>query len=299
MTYFQNPFHSDFMGNWVIDDRNYAPTFKCPLNSGRGDEIVTAWEQPTGSGGTPRTYDLSGNDSEGNDKSMLVIRFALGNFLNWSTLTVDLTSNTNAALVPAPTAAAIRADEIRDILNAEPTFAQLFEASLGNFDGAVFRDRLTIRQKLPATRLRFYIVNGQAESVLKFNARAGVAELPTYFSRHTVFNRNLDGEVAFADGANLLVELDETNSIDADVIDSAVDARGVSLGLDSATVQADWQLLEGKSPTFLFTKISGATTIVYPAGAKVGDLAKMTVVSGGNIFIMPYTLTSGDLISPP
>lgn len=307
MTYFQNPFNSDFYGNWVLDDRAHHPTFICPRNAGRGDEMVTAWAEPTGGPGTPRTYDLSGNDADSNAHDTLNIRFAIGNgFLDWVDLAIDITDNTNAGLSPAPVAASMRVDQIVSILNAHPTFQGYFEAAFGQFgNDSVPRDRLIIKQKLPNTRLRFYIVNGQAEEVLQFNARAGVAELPTYFARHTVFNRNAAGAVAFEDGLNQLIELDPSNAggasaVDDDLIDNAVDAKGNTLNLDSSTVQADWELLEGKSTTFLFTNVVSANeTIVYPAGAGVGDLAKRYLVSGSDTFVVPHTLESGDLITPP
>lgn len=308
MTYFQNPFNSDFYGNWVIDDRAHHPTFICPRNAGRGDEMVVAWAEPTGDPGTPRIYDLSGVDADTNSHAILNIRFALGNgFLDWVDLAIDITDNTNAALNPAPVASAMRVDQIVAILNAHPTFRGYFEAALGQFGNDVVpRDRLIIKQKLPNTRLRFYIVNGQAEEVLQFNARAGVGELPTYFARHVVFNRDTTGAIAFEDGVNLIIELDPSNAggasaVDDAIVDNAVDAKGISLGFDSSTVRADWELLEGQSPTFLFTNVVSATeTIVYPAGAGVGDLAKRYLTDGGgNTFIVPHTLASGDLITPP
>jgi hypothetical protein len=309
MTYFQNPFNSDFYGNWVIDDRAHHPTFVCPRNAGRGDDMVAAWAEPTGGPDSPRTYNLSGTDADTNNHDTLNIRFAMNqnDFLDWIDLAIDLTDNTNAGLTPAPVASAMRVSQIVAILNAHPTFQAYFTASQGVFGNSNDpRDRLIINSKFGATRMKFYILNGQAEEVLQFNARAGVAELPTYFARHTVFNRDATtGLVAFEDGVNQLVELDPqdaggASNVDDDIISNAVDAQGKSLGLDPATVKADWELLEGQSPTFLFTNVVSATeTIVYPAGAKEGDLAKRILVSGSDTFITPHTLASGDLITPP
>lgn len=313
MTYFQNPFAADFHGVWVTEDRQYSPTFSCPRNTGRGDDIVSAFGEPTGN--VPRTYNLSGNDADGNSHAVLNIRYALdGKFNDWHDMSVDLTDDTGLSFTAV--AAAMLPSQIVEILNAHGTFSTFFTASLGTWNKNAPADRILIRQKLPVTRMRFYIRNGRAEEVLLFNKFAGVAELPTYFSRHTVFNRAADGSVAFDDGVNMLVELDPhaaggSSVVDDNVIENAVDKNGVSLGHDATTVQEDWQLLKGKSTTFSFRIFStGASTtttteIVYPAGAKVGDLAKKIIreYNGSAAlmreFILPYTLESGDLVSPP
>jgi hypothetical protein len=315
MTYFMNPFHEDFLGVWVIDDRAHHPTFPCPRNAGRGHNIVVAWNEPSGT--IPRSFDLSVNDADGNPVKDLTLQFAIGSdFLNWNFLTVDLTDDSNVSFTAVP--AAMEPWQIVDILNAHPTFPSYFEASIGHYDEEqVPRDRILIRQKRGVESFKFFIVKGTADEALGFNARAGVAELPTYFDRHTVFNRDATtGLVAFEDGCNVLIELDPSNAggasaVDDDIIDNAVDAKGNNLGYDSSVVQDDWELVQGQTSTFTFTKVSAAaaasttTTIEYPAGAKVGDLAKKIVEEfdgGGNLlrkFIMPHTLVSGDLITPP
>jgi len=313
MTYFMNPFHEDFMGVWVIDDRAHHPTFPCNRNAGRGHNIVAAWKEP--SGDPPRTWDLSGVDADGNATKDLTLQFAIGSdFLNWHFLTIDLTDDSNVSFTAVPSA--MQPWQIVDILNAHDTFPTYFTASLGQYENDP-RDRLIITQKKPIEVMKFFVVKGTADEVLGFNVRVGVAELPTYFARHTVFNRDATtGLVAFEDGCNVLIELDPSNAggasaVDDDIIDNAVDAKGNSLGYDSSVVQDDWQLVQGQSSTFSFTKIaSGAssstiTKIIYPAGAKVGDLAKKVVEeydAGGDLmreFIMPHTLVSGDLITPP
>jgi len=315
MTYFLNPFHEDFYGVWVIDDRAHHPTFPCRRNAGRGHNIVAAWHEPIGA--VPKTYDLSGNDADGNPVKDLTLQFAIGNdFLDWMILTIDLTDDSNVSFTAVP--AAMQPWQIVDILNAHDTFPSYFEASIGRFeDEQQPRDRILITQKLGVERMKFFVVKGTADEVLGFNARVGIAELPTYFARHTVFNRDATtGLVAFEDGCNVLIELDPAAAggasvVDDNLIDNAVDAKGHNLGYDSSVVRDDWELVQGQSSTFLFSKVSGAasasttTTIEYPAGAKVGDLAKKIVEEfdgGGALlrkFIMPHTLTSGDLITPP
>lgn len=317
MTYFQNPFTAEFRGTWVLEDRQFSPTFICPQNYGRGDDLVCAWGEPSGTAASPRTYDLSGNDADGDAHATLHIRYAMdGKFVDWHQLSIDITDDTNVDFTAVP--AAMLSSQIVAILNAHSTFSTFFTASLGVFSDTGIRagDRILIRQKLATTRMKFYILNTQAEEVLLFNKRAGVAELPTYFARHTIFNRATDGSVAFDDGVNMLVELDPnaaggSSVVDDNVIENAIDKNGISLGFDPSTVQEDWELLKGRSTTFSFRIFSNAalatstTEIVYPAGAQAGDLAKKIIrhYNGSSVllreWILPYTLTSGDMISPP
>lgn len=298
MTFFQNPFLKEFRGTLVLADRHYAPTFNVPPNAGRGDEQVTVWNQPP--------YDLSGNDSDSNSADTLVIRYALRNESNWATLSIDITAS-------AASASAVTPQEIATALNANTTFASFFQAIVasdrfGNTSGPG-KFRLSIKQKRPITEFRFYIVNGRAEEVLGFNKRAGVSEIPSYFARHTV-----DNAIArtYADSQGVLVQLDSTSSVDSALINNAVNAQGISLGFDSSAEKEDWQLLQGSSGLFQFTSgptdataDSSSEVIAYPAGAKVGDLAKKTITivdsTAGtqNVFEIPHVLQSGDLITPP
>ena len=283
MSFFQNPFTEDWRGVWVLGDRHHQPTFVCPRNSGRGDELVVSWED--------ETFDLSGTDSDGNDSDTLNIRFAIfPEFRKWAQLSIDVTSE-------AASTAAVTHAEIVASLNEDDQFAGWFTASVNVSNG-----RTQIRSRRDSTELRFFIENGQAEEALRFNAKSGVAELPTYMDRHKVIHLMTAAERdSFTDNTNHLVPLDPAaNTVDANVIDNALDLNGVSLGLDSSTVQADWQLLQGQSGIFTFTNDQGGGVVVeYPAGAKVGDLAKKITTVGSDITEEPYTLTASDLITPP
>ena len=287
MSFFQNPFMSEFRGNWVLGDRHHMPTFIVSGNKGRGEEVVSVWNQSP-------PYDLSGNDSDGNSADTLVLRYALRGEHNWATLSIDITSG-------AASDAAVTPQEIAAALNANTTFAGFFQAvavpdRFGNTSGPALY-RVSIKQKRPITEFRFYVVNGRAEEVLRFNARAGVAELPTYFARHTVDNAIAR---AFEDSQGAIIGLDTTNNVDSAVINNAVDAYGRSLNLDSTAEREDWELLEGRSGLFEFTVgLDATTTITYPAGAKVGDLAKKTISDGTSTWNLPYVIQSGDLAPPP
>jgi hypothetical protein len=309
MTYFQNPFSSEFRGSWVLGDRQYSLTFSCPANTGRSDSLVSAWKKPINS-----AYDLSGNDSDGNLKKILSIRLTADGGSVWSNIEIDTTDNTNASLDPVPTDSAMRPHQIVAILNANPSFSSYFSANLEKFDSFSNNERIVIKQKFSNTRMRFFVINKGAEEALGFNLMAGVAELPSYFKKYKIYG----GDMSYPmDGTNAIVELSPSNSggssnIDNNIIDDAVDYRGVSFNLDSSSIKEDYELLEGRaSGLYTFQKITvdesdRITQIIeYPAGASVGDLARKIIYSysGSNtnpdsVLEIPYVVQSGDLLSP-
>lgn len=284
MSFFQNPFTQDFIAPWLLSDRQYNPDFKCPRNAGRGDEMVVSF------GEAP--FNLSGNDGDGNSKAVLTISFALNDTKNWADLAVTITGSSLSA---------ITLQEVVTSLQANAVFDDYFTARVRT------DNKIEIKQNKPVTSMKFFIKNGRAESVLLFNKLAGVSEMPTFFQRHTIANR-----FTYTDSQNALILLDASGSVvDANVIDNAVDNKGVSLGFSHSTVQADWQLIKGKSGIFNFQKITvdGSNRITqiieYSAGSVAGDLARKInyTYSGANtnpsqITEIPYTLTSGDLVTP-
>lgn len=288
--FFQNVFTSEFLGNLVLGDRSYSLTFKCPSNAGRGDEIVYSWNEPN--------YDFSGNDADSNSKSVLNIWYAIdqGTFRNWSNIAVTIS-----------TSASVSAETVVSTLNANDAFQCVFEATTVRSKAGIATG-IQIKQKKSAVEMRFYIANGRAETVLGFNKRAGVSQMPEYFARHTIANR-----FNFDDSFGNLIYLNPSTLTSAALINNAVDHAGRTLGFSSGTVLADWQLLEGNSGLFTFVKQtvdstgSGRVTqkIEYPAGAIVGDFAKKTTytytgskTAPDQIAEVPYVLTSGDLITP-
>jgi len=365
MPFFQNPFAEDFKGPSLVDDRQYIQNYDCPANKGRGQNIVMSWVKGP--------FDMSGNDADGNPTSNLTISFAHGPNLNlFASITVNVAAG--ASLVTAVTPA-----EIVAALNADDLFATRFEASLANWDGTMVTStspsRVVIRSDMPSnTDMRFYIVNGGAETLLQFNQRAGVKELPWYYLRHIVGNIHtfpasltqlipLGHLIESCTAANpgvitstahgltngqsiLIANSDTSNTLDGtqtvagaaadtfnvgvdtslgtagtrgvwmtgveqNIINNAVDYRGNSLGYVAANVRDDYELLDGSSPTYLFTNntVDGSNrvtrSIEYPGGAGVGDAAKLTIYTytGANttpdqVTVEPYILQTGDLITP-
>lgn len=300
MSFFQNPFRSEFRGNLVLGDRSQALEFVCPGNTGRGDDMTISWKGLS-------TYDLSGNDSDSNATKTLNIRYSLDaqNFTSWALLSVDISAG-------AGSTSAVKPAEIVAALNASSAFTNLFTAQIISFNGNLppTNDnlRIQIQSIKPVTRFHFYVQSGQADSVLNFNARAGVSELPAYFNRHTIANA-----LVYPDSVGMLIILvPGSSNVDQATIDNAVDKKGNSLGYSHSTVQTDYALLAGRSGLFQFTKNVVDTSnritsqIIYSAGAKVGDLAMKTTYSYTTTNTLPttsaqvpYTLASGDLITPP
>lgn len=291
MPFFQNPFADEFEGSWPVGDRHHMPTYVIKPNTGRGKEIIYAWNNAP--------YNLSGNDLDGNAKKYLKIVYCLHNPKNWATMQIDLTST-------AVSASSVTMEEVATALAANTLFNERFYVEISSYNSSASRT-VKIFSKKPTTEFKFYVQNGQAESVLKFNTRAGIAELPTFMSKHTIANR-----FVYPDSEGKIIQLDMSLNEDAALVNNAVDFRGVSLGYSSSIVQQDWQLLRGRSGIYQFVKgpsgnavSTTETQILYPAGAKAGDLAEKIVTqkdAGGIVvasFQMPYTLASGDLITPP
>ena len=302
MSFYQNPFTAEFRGNWVLGDRKQAITFDCPANTGRGVDLVRSY------GVAPFT--LTGKDSDGStDNKALTIWFSMDGdlFKDWATITVNLTA-----------AASVSLQQIVTDLNADSSFSSCFTASycasnvppipspfvpVPNSGSSSPWDYIVIRQNLPATRFRFFIQSGGAESLLLFNKFAGIGELPKYFDRHTVANR-----YTRTDSQNALVYLDTAKNIDSSIIDNAIDVRGNNRGFIHTTVRTDYQLLEGRSGLFTFKKNFPGNTayplsvIEYPAGAFAGDLGMLTVYTYSNVSCistvmqMPYILSSVDIM---
>ena len=292
MSFFQNVFAEEFRGNWVLGDRQQALTFICPANAGRGSDVVTAWNEGP--------YNLAIADADGNPRSILTFTFALSGdlFKNWATVGVNVAGAVPAATTPS---------EISTILNNNTTFNSYFVCSIEKFPSGT--DRINIRAKTAPAKLKFFINNGGTEEAIRFNARAGVSELPSYFNRHTCANR-----FVFEDCQNILYFLQAgVLNVDDNIIDQAVNARGIPLNYNHTVVQPDWQLLKGRSGIFNFQlmTLDGSNRITqiieFGAGSKAGDMARKiqyhytgAVTSPDRIWETPYQLTSGDIaITPP
>jgi len=270
--FFQNLFDQEFRGTLLGADRQYSLNFNLKANANRSD-LMMAWRH--------EPYDMSTNNT-------LTINYAM-----------DFASPNFASLainVAGATTNATRAYEVVNALNANLVFAALFTASVGKVDDG---DTVMIRCNRPKTAVKTFISNTSAERALRFNLKAAVAELPSYFDRHTFANAASYPDLS----TGILLKLDTAQAYDQEVITNA--------GLDYTTVQPDWKLLLGRSDAFHFEKkgydgSARLTSVIrYPAGARAGDLAKKTqfTYTGASTnpdteTEIPYILQSGDLITP-
>lgn len=269
--FFQNLFDQEFQGYLVLGDRQASITFKIPANKNPQTKQI-AWNSGP--------YDLSSLNT-------LTLNYSWDrDFKIWSSVQVNI-----AGVDPSQT----RAAEIASILNANPIFSELLVASvteLNSTDTVVVSKNNSKKQDI-----KIYFDNSSAESVLKFNKYASVADLPSYFERHTIENRS-----NYPDSLGMLTKLDVSNPVDEAVADNA-----------GFTVPAkeDYELLRGRSGLFTFQNITvdGSDRITqiieHPAGAMAGDFARKInyTYSGSNInpskvTEIPYVLADGDLVTP-
>lgn len=273
MAFFQNVFDQEFQGYLAatgVGGMKFSPTFRIDPNVNMQSQQV-AWNKG------PYDFSTSG---------ILIFNFAWDvNFKQWASVSID---------VSGTTAASTSASEVISALNSDPIFSSVLIAKIIELDGG---QSVSISKKT-AKNLKFYFSNSGAETKLKFNKKAGVAELPNYFERHTVKNTN-----NYEDSAGMLIKLDKDDEIDQKIIQTA--------GLNPFDIKEDWELLRGRSNLFKFKKITvdgnDRTTeiIEYPAGAIAGDFAKKINYSyngsdknPNKVTEIPYVLKTEDLITP-
>ena len=276
MSFFQNVFNQEYQGYLNTgNDRQYSLTFKIPANQNSQDYQFAYNAEP---------YDLSVNNT-------LTINYAWDtDYKNWASLAINI-----AGASPEATTAT----EVVAILNSNETFSGMYIAKVVKNSNA---SHVLITSKTQRAKqiIKMYVLNTSAESALKFNKKANVAELPSYFDRDTIANR-----FNYEPANNHLIKLDPEDEFDAAIITAA--------GFDPDSPKADWELLRGRASgiyTFKKQTIDDEGRIVeiieYPAGALVGDLARKTIYTftdtntePDEIFQIPHVLTSDDLITPP
>ena len=274
MSFFQNLFNFEFRPTMMGSDRQYQTGWHIKGNTNRSDYMVSSSVEP---------FNLLGNN-------VLTLNYAFDvNLMDYANLNVTLSG---------AVATAVTAKEVCDVLNADSVFSALFIASLYSSSKApTSPNKVLIKSKRDRGNWRAYVSNGSAESIMKFNKNAVVAELPSYFEKYALSNRFTYQDL----GPDRLLLLDPANPIDAAVITDA--------GFNPLTPKADWQLLAGSSDAYWFYKktyVAGKVTeeIKYPAGAGVGFAAKKIFYGydgSGNLIKVcetPYVLQSGDLVTP-
>jgi len=271
MSFFQNVFDQEFQGYLVLGDRQASITYKVAASKNHQSKQI-AW--------VAGPYDLSVTNT-------LVLNYSWDKeFKIWSSVEI------NIAGVNASSTTAI---EIADKLNQNSTFSDLLVATAEDFNGS----KTVTVSKNPVKKqdIKIYFSNSGAETKLKFNKYAGVAEMPNYFQKHTIENRN-----NYPDSIGTLIKLDEGDEVDQTIIQDA----GFSL-----TPKEDYELLKGRSGLFMFQNITvdGSDRITqvieYPAGAVAGDFARKirysytsANINPDKVTETPYVLEDVDLVVP-
>jgi hypothetical protein len=178
------------------------------------------------------------------------------------------------------------------------------DATYGFATGGGVAKQIDITGKVPG---EFYVLNAGAEDVLKFNKKAPIKELLTFFK---LFSWDVDGTPAEAGGVT--TKVDQLPLIWLDIANANAQAVLDTAGITTPwTRQADYQLLKGIVPEYQFVKntynasspYNHEERIVYNAGAKPGDAAnKTTMVYVNNKMTesttVPHVLVEDDLVTP-
>tara|TARA_Y100000034_G_scaffold38278_1_gene47007 strand:+ start:26322 stop:27191 length:870 start_codon:yes stop_codon:yes gene_type:complete len=287
MPFYMNPFNQEYKGMFPQVDHHAFPkpliTYTIPNNKNNSVAMI-AWKV--------EPYDFSSLPD-------LTINYAVdANHQFFAALTID---------VSGATAAATTAAEVATALNANAIFTTLFKAKAQNIQETPLTastQSVLITSKKPNDAIKAYISNSSAESKLRFNLNAGIAEIPTYFSKDNITNYHL------ANSAGQLIELDGTDTaIDRPIIRDFLNNQAWT----NADLLEDWQMLEGRGGRFKFTinTINGdgqiTDSIQWGAGAIAGDMAVRIIrVWGGATdtspdeeYEVPHVLTSTDVANVP
>jgi hypothetical protein len=281
-----NPFNQEYKGMFPqVDHHAFAKpliTYTVP-NSKNTNTAMIAWKT--------EPYDFS-------SLTDLTINYAVNPDHGFSALTIN---------VAGATAAATTAREVADLLNANATFAGLFTAvaqSVTENQGSEPTKSVLVTSKRQNDAIRAYMSITGAETELGFNDNAGIAELPTYFTKDTITNYHLPNS------AGQLIELDGTVvAVDRVIIRNFLDNQTWT----NADLLEDWQLLEGRGGRFVFqintSNASGQPldTITWSAGAVAGDMAVRTVYVWTDAadtvpdekYEVPHVLTTADVANVP
>lgn len=274
MSFFQNVFAQEYQGYFNTgNDRQYSLTFKIAANQNTQD-FTYSWNHDP--------FDFSFYNT-------IKINYAWDEeFRNWSSLEINI-SGLNSSEVTAY--------EVVSSLNEDATFASMFEARVSK-NGIKNHVLIVAKQNRPKRIVKMYISNTSAERILRFNKKAPVGEIMSFFSRDTIDNR-----FTFPLSLAHLIELDPEDEFDAYIISEA--------GFNPTSPKADWELLRGRaSGIYDFKKqtLDGSGRVVekieYPAGALVGDISRKTIytftstnIEPDKIFQIPHVLINDDLIT--
>ena len=287
MPFFMNPFNQEYKGLFPqVDHHAFSKpliTYTVP-NSKNTSTAMIAWNT--------EPYNFS-------SLTDLTINYAVNaDFVGFSALTVDVSGATPGATT---------ALEVATALNANTTFTTWFTARAQDVtenNGSQPTQSVLIQSTKQQTQIKAYMDNTGAESLLGFNKNAGIAEIPSVFTKDIITNSHLENS------AGILIELDGTDTaIDRPIIRDFLDNQVWT----NADLLEDWQMLEGRGGRFVFQiNTSNADgqptdTITWSAGAVEGDMAVRTIQvwSGATDTVpdekyeVPHVLSSSDVANVP
>jgi hypothetical protein len=207
MPFFQNVFDAEFQGSLLLSDRQFNMTFKAKGNSPNSSTLFQAWN--------PEPFDVSTN-------ATLTLNYSFDAGNSWTALAIDVSTT-------ATSTSAAKATEIVSALNANSTFQALFTASVQTYAGQSV-SYVAIKSTRSREKFKVYVSNTGAEISMRFNKRAGVAEFPTYFARHTIANKP-----SYPDSVGMLQQLDLTTTRDQTIVKDANFTHVVGVTNSSAT----------------------------------------------------------------
>jgi hypothetical protein len=254
MSYYLNVFDSKFTGIWALSDRQYSVNFSVNSN-GNNVRWLAAWNN--------EPYDLS-------TKPTLTFNYSF-DFKNYATLAINASAG-------AVSTSAVKAFEVAAALNANATFAALMLAYVTQDNKG--NNILGIKSLRTRPDWRVYISGTSAEQVLRFNKRAGIAELPTYFTRHTISNAN-----NYPDAVGMLQLLDATTTQDQQILNEASLSYVVGAINSSATVT-----ITNTSPF-----VVGDSVVLYDgAGTTVSTTISSIVANTSLVLANVWTGSTGN-----
>lgn len=334
MAYFQNVFDSEFRLD-LID----GVTFRVKSNLPNSSQVFQCWNASPYDLSSAATLTINYSFNQGRAWTPLAINVASGAVSSSAVTAAEVVTNLNAnATFQALFLAVLQTDNkghnyVAVRSNRARTEFRIYVANSGAESKLRFNKKAGVSE-LPSRFARHTIANINNYSDSYGNLQQ--MDLTTVIDQKIVEEAELS-YLGGGTNANATVTMKDTSAFS--VGDSVVVYNGtatVATTLTTVTastsltlnnnwtgatgevrvipVHADWQLLRGRSQEFMFRKSTLdnsrlSVVLDYPAGSKVGDMAiKTSYIYAGSAGTdvepirttqEPYTLTAGDLITPP
>ena len=263
MPFFMNILDQQFIGVLLLSDRQLSLNFKVGPNvTGGGSNFMSKTFEP---------YNLTGNTT-------LTINYSFDAGVTYTRYSFTISGS-------VVNIAAAKAAEIVTGMNADPTFSALYTAFVrpdgrgGNW--------VTFRPIKSREKFKTYVSNTSAESILRFNFRAGVAELPSYFRRHAI-PTNSSGTITAATNATPISVTSTAHGLVTGRVIKIANVGGNTAANATWTitvVDANTFTLDGGTGSGGYTS-GGGWTIVVPSGSTYSLIELSNPVTGVDVAIV-------------